>query len=139
MDRLLQEGEWYSVKILRASTRNGLNEFEFTLQGANYKFIDDEENQGWGDKTKFFSLFLHDDSGRCIIEVPMKVTIDKGGRNYSVLSGGPKAFLPGRWVNDFINVKLKQQRIYNQEIREQKHQERLWEIDDLKKRFGISD
>ena len=85
------------------------------------------------------SLYLYDDSDRCLIEIPMKVKIDKWGRNYSVLSEGPNAFLPGDWVSDFINVKLKHQRIHNQEIREQKHQERLWEIEDLKDRFGIPD
>lgn len=139
LDQVMQEGEWYDVKILQASTGNGLNTYDFTLQGAKYRFMDNEENQGWSDKTKLFSLFLYDDSDRCLIEIPMKVKVDKWGRTYSVLSEGPKAFLPGGWVNDFINVKLKHQRIRNQEIREQKHQERLSEIEDLKKRFGISD
>jgi hypothetical protein len=127
------------VKILHASTANGLNKYEFELKGASYRFVDDEENQGWADKTKLFSVFLYDDSDRCLIEIPMKVKIDKWGSNYSIMSNGPNAFLPGGWVNDFINVKLKQQHIRNQEIREQKHQERLWEIEDLKDRFGISD
>jgi hypothetical protein len=69
----------------------------------------------------------------------MKVRVDRWGRNYSISSDGPDAFLPGDWINDFINATLKQQRIRNQEIRAQKHQERLWEIEDLKDRFGISD
>jgi hypothetical protein len=139
LEQLIQEGEWYDVKILHASTANGLNKYEFELKGASYRFVDDEENQGWADKTKLFSVFLYDDSDRCLIEIPMKVKIDKWGSNYSIMSNGPNAFLPGGWVNDFINVKLKQQHIRNQEIREQKHQERLWEIEDLKDRFGISD
>lgn len=139
LDRLLQDGEWYDVKILNTRTDNGLNKFEFRLKGARYQFVDDEENQGWGDKVKYFSLFLYEGTDKCLIEIPMKVKIDKWGRKYSVLSDGPKAFLPGGWINDFINVKLKHQRIRNQEIRDQKHQERLWEIEDLKDRFGISD
>ncbi len=61
------------------------------------------------------------------------------GRSYSILSDGPRAFLPGDWVNEFIRVKLKHQRLQSQEIRDQKHQERLWEIEDLKDRFGIRD
>lgn len=139
VDPTAQFGKWYDVKILSTDTRNGLNRFEFKLKGAKYQFVDDEENKGWADKAKFFSLYLYDDSGRCLIEIPMKVKIDKWGRNYSVLSEGPNAFLPGDWVSDFINVKLKHQRIHNLEIREQKHQERLWEIEDLKDRFGIPD
>jgi len=139
LDRYIQDGEWYDVKILQASTQNGLSEFEFELKGAKYKFVDDEEKRGWCEHMKLFSLFLYDDSDRCLIEIPMKMKVDDTGRNYSISSGGPNAFLPGVWINDFINVKLKHQRIRNQEIRAQKHQERLCEIEDLKVRFGISD
>jgi hypothetical protein len=139
MDRYIQDGEWYDVKILQVSTKNGLNKFEFELKGAKYKFVDDEERQGWSQNMKYFSMFLYDDSDRCLIEIPMKIKVDKWGRNYSIPSDGPKAFLPGGWITDFINVKLKNQRIRNQEIRAQKHQERLYEIEDLKDRFGISD
>ncbi len=139
LDRYIQDGEWYDVKILRVSTPNGLNKFEFELKGAKYKFVDDEEKQGWSQNMKFFSLFLYDDSDRCLIEIPMKMKVDSSGRHYSISSGGPKAFLPGGWINDFINVKLKHQRLRNQDIRAQKHQERLCEIEDLKDRFGILD
>jgi len=139
VDRYIQDGEWYGMRILHVSTKNSLNKFEFELKGARYTFIDDEEKQGWGANMKFFSLFLYDDSGHCRIEIPMKLKVDRWGRQYSILSNGPKSFLPGDWINDFINVKLKNQRIHNQEIRAQKHQERLDEIEDLKKRFGISD
>ena len=137
--RNLQEGEWYDVDILQADSQNGMNKIEFNLKGARYTFLDDEEQQGWGDRTKFFGLFLYDDSGRCLIEIPMKLKVDSDGRNYSISSGGPNAFLPGGWINDFINVKLKHQQMRNQEIRAQKHQERLSEIEDLKTRFGIPD
>ena len=74
-----------------------------------------------------------------LIEIPRKMRIDKWGRNYSILSDGPNAFLPGGWINDFISVTLKHQHIRNQEIRAQKHQERLSEIEGLKGRFGILD
>jgi hypothetical protein len=127
------------VKILQVSTQNGLNEFEFELKGAKYKFVDDEEKQGWRMNSKIFSLFLYDDSDRCLIEIPMKMKVDSSGRNYSILLGGPNAFIPGDWINDFIKVKLKHQSIRNHEIREQKHQERLFEIKDLKDRFGFLD
>ncbi len=139
LDPYNQDGEWYGVKILQASTKNDLNKFEFELKGARYKFVDDEENRNWSDNVKLFSLFLYDESDHCLIEIPMKVKMDKWGRKYSILSGGPKAFLPGGWNNDFINATLIHQSIRNKEIREQKHQERLWEIEDLKDRFGISD
>jgi len=139
LDRFIQDGKWYDLKILRASNKNNLNKFEFELNGARYKFVDDEEQQGWADKIKYYNLFLYDDSDRCLIDIPMKVRVDKLGKNYSISSDGPKAFLPGDWINDFINVTLKHQSIRNQEIRAQKHQERLWEIEDLKDRFGISD
>jgi len=138
-DHSNQNGEWYQVKILRASARNGLNEFEFELKGAKYKFVDDEEMHGWSQNMKYFSLFLYDDADRCLIEIPMKIKVDSLGRKYSISSGGPSAFLPGGWIKDFINVRLKNQSIRNQEIRAQKHQERLSEIEDLKARFGISD
>jgi hypothetical protein len=139
VDPLLQDGEWYDVKILSAGADDGFNRTAFELKGAKYTFTDDEERHGWVDKIKRFSVYLHDESGRCLIEIPMKVRIDQSGRHYSLSSEGPKAFLPGDWVSDFINVKLKHQRLRNQEIREQKHQERLWEIEDLKDRFGIRD
>jgi hypothetical protein len=137
LDRTIQNGEWYDVKVLQVSTQNGLNKFEFELKGAKYKFVDDEEQQGWREKMKLFSLFLYDDSDRCLIEIPMKMNVDSSGRKYSISSGGPNAFLLGGWINDFINVKLKHQSLHNQEIRAQKHQERLFEIEDLKNRFGI--
>lgn len=131
------DGEWYDVKILKASTKNNLNEFEFEMKGARYRFLDDEESQSWAMNVKVFGLFLYDDSGRCLIEIPMKVRVDKTGRRYSILPGGPRAFLPGDWTREFISTKLKHQRMRNQEIRAQKHEERLSEIEDLKDRFGI--
>jgi hypothetical protein len=137
LDPYNRDDEWYGVKILQTSTKNNLNKFEFELKGAKYKFIDDEENRYWSDNVKLFSLFLYDESDHCLIEIPMKVKVDKLDRQYSVLSGGPKAFLPGGWTNDFIKATLVHQSIRNQEIRAQKHQERLWEIEDLKGRFGI--
>ena len=139
LDRYIQDGEWYDVKILQVSTPNGLSKIEFELKEAKYKFIDDEEKQGWRMNMKLFSLFLYDDSDRCLIEIPMRMNVDSLGRQYSISSDGPIAFLPGDWINDFIHVKLKHQRIRNQEIRAQKHQERLCEIEDLKDRFGILD
>jgi hypothetical protein len=139
LDPYNQDGDWYGVKILQTSTKNDLNKFEFELKGARYKFIDDEENRGWSDNVKLFGLFLYDESDHCLIEIPMKVKVDKWGRKYSIISGGPKAFLPGGWTNDFINATLMHQSKRNKEIRAQKHQERLWEIEDLKDRFGISD
>ena len=139
LEQHIQDGEWYDVKILQVSSQNGLNKFEFELKGTRYTFVDDEETQNWSSNTKFFSLFLYDDSGRCLIEVPMKIKVDSTGRRCSIGSDGPKAFLPGDWVNDFTSVTLKHQRIRNQEIRAQKHQERLSEIEELKNRFGLSD
>jgi len=138
-NRNIQDVEWYDINILQVSTQNDLNVLEFELKGARYKFVDDEEKQGWRDLAKFFSLFLYDESGRCLIEIPMKMKVDNEGRHFSILSGGPNAFLLGDWIGDFIHVKLKNQRIRNQEIRAQKHQERLREIEDLKSKFGISD
>jgi hypothetical protein len=137
VDSHIKDGVWYNVKTLRTSAQDGLNEFEFELKGARYRFVDDEERHGWSDKMKFFSLFLYDDSNRCLIEIPMKVRVDKLGRSYSISSDGPRAFLPGDWIKDFISVKLKQQSLHNQAIRAQKHRERLSEIKDLKDRFGI--
>jgi hypothetical protein len=137
-DRNNRDGRWYDLKILHVSNNKNLNISDFELNGARYKFVDDEEQRGWSDNIKFFSLFLYDDSDRCLIEIPVKIKVDKWGRKYSILSDGPKAFLHGDWVNDFVYVTLKHQHIRNQEIRAQKHQERLREIEDLKDRFGIS-
>ena len=133
------DGEWYDVKILHAGATNGQNRFEFELKGARYRFVDDEEVQGWCENIKNFSLQLYDSEDRCLIEIPMKLRVDREGRNYSIATDGPRAFLPGDWIKNFIDVKLKQQQIRNQEIRAQKHEERLSEIEDLKERFGISD
>jgi len=41
LDRHIQDGEWYDVKILQVSTQNELDNFEFELKGAKYKFVDD--------------------------------------------------------------------------------------------------
>lgn len=139
LDRYFQDGEWYDVKILQENTQNGQTKIEFELKGSKYKFVDNEEKQGWRETMKTFSLFLYDDSDHCLIEIPMKMKVDSEGRNYSISSGGPNAFLPGGWTNDFIDVKLKHQSIRNEKIREQKHQERLREIEDLKDRFGSLD
>jgi len=139
VDHSNQDGEWYQVNILRTSSGNGLNEIVFELKGARYRFVDDEEMHGWSDNLKYFSLFLYDHADRCLIEIPMKIKVDSLGRTYSISSGGPNAFLPGDWIKHFIDVTLKNQSIRNQEIRAQKHQERLAEIEDLKARFGISD
>lgn len=136
-DPTLQDGEWFELKTLRSSAQDGLNEVEFELKGARYRFVDDEERHGWADKIKMFSLFLYDGAGHCLIEIPMKLRIDRWGRNYSIGIGGPAAFLPGDWIQDFINVKLKHQSLRNREIRAQKHKERLSEIEDLKQRFGL--
>jgi hypothetical protein len=138
-DHTVQDGEWYDVKVLQVSTQNGLNKVEFELKGSKYKFVDDEEQQGWRENMKVFGLFLYDDSDRCLIEIPMKMNVDSSGRRYSISSGGPNAFLLSSWINDFIHVKLKHQSLHNQQIRAQKHQERLFEIEDLKNRFGILD
>jgi hypothetical protein len=138
-DQHTKDGEWYAVKVLNVSDQDRLNTFEFELKGEKYKFVDDEERQNWRDKVKLFSLFLYDDAGRCLIEIPMKSTIEGSGRHYSVAAGGPNALLPGDWITHFINVKLKHQRMRNQEIRAQKHQARLSEIEELKGRFGILD
>jgi hypothetical protein len=137
LDLTVQDGEWYDVKVLQVSTHNGLNSFEFELKGARYKFVDDEEQQGWRENMKVFSLLLYDDADRCLIEIPMKMNVNSSGRRYSISSGGPNAFLLGNWINDFISVKLKHQSLHNQEVRAQRHQERLFEIEDLKNRFGI--
>jgi hypothetical protein len=137
LEPFIKEDEWYKVKTVRISSQNGLREFEFELKGARYRFTDDEERQGWSDNIKNFSLFLYDEKNVCLIEIPMKVRIDKWGSNYSVLSDGPKAFIPGDWIKDFISVKLKHQHLRNKEIRAQKHKERLSEIEDLRDRFGL--
>jgi hypothetical protein len=138
-DRNNQDGKWYDPKILQVSTKNNLNKFEFELNGAKFKFVDDEEKQGWSQNMKNFSLFLYDESDRCLIDIPIKARVDDTGKNYSISSDAPKAFLLGGWVKDFINATLKHQSKRNQEIRAQQHQERLWEIEDLKDKFGILD
>jgi len=138
-DRYNQNGKWYDLKFLQSSTMNHLYEFEFELNGARYKFVDDEETQGWCLNLKFFNLLLYDDSGRCLIDIPIKLRVDSEGKHYSISSDAPKAFLLGDWISDFVKATLKHQSLRNQEIRAQKHQERLWEIEDLKNRFGISD
>jgi hypothetical protein len=139
LDRFMQGGEWFEVKILHAGNQNDLNRIEFELKGAKYSFVNDEEQHGWSLNMKSFSLFLYDDSDNCLIEIPMKLRIDSTGRNYSVASSGPEAFLAGDWVNDIINVKLKHQSIRNREIRAQEHEERLCEIEELRGKFGIWD
>lgn len=134
-----QDGKWYELKTLQATTINDVNKFVFELNGARYKFVDDEEKQGISDNMKLFNLFLYDESDRCLMNIPMKLRIDDTGKRYSISSDSPKAFILGSWLSDFIKVSLKHQNIRNQEIRAQQHQERLREIEELKDKFGISD
>lgn len=134
-----QAGKWYELKTLKASSINDLNRFEFELNGARYKFVDDEEKQAVFDNMKLFNLLLFDDSDRCLMNIPMKMRVDDSGKTYSISSDSPKAFILGDWIHDFINVSLKHQNIRNQEIRVQKHQERLREIAELRDKFGIAD
>ncbi|HKX55688.1 MAG TPA: hypothetical protein VJN01_06290 [Xanthomonadales bacterium] len=133
------DGKWYELKTLQASTLNDVRKFEFELSGVRYKFVDDEEKQKISDNLKLFNLCLFDDSDHCLINIPMKLRVDDSGKSYSISSDSPKAFILGRWIKDFISVSLKHQSIRNQEIREQKHQERLREIKELKDKFGISE
>lgn len=133
------DGKWYELKTLHASTQDDFRKFEFELSGVRYKFVDDEEKNKILDNMKLFNLYLYDDSDRCLMSIPMKLRVNDSGKTYSISSDSPKAFILGRWINDFISVSLKHQSIRNQEIREQKHQERLKEIEELKAKFGISD
>lgn len=133
------EGKWYELKILQASTLNDLRKFEFELNGVRYTFVDDEEKQKISDNLKLFNLCLYDVSDHCLMNVPMKLRVDDSGKTYSISSDSPKAFILGSWIKDFISVSLKHQSIQNQEIRAQKHQERLREIEELKDKFGISE
>jgi len=133
------DGKWYELKTLKASIVDDLRKFEFELNGVRYTFVDNEEKQKISDNMKLFNLFLYDNSDCCLINIPVKLRVDDTGKSYSILSDSPKAFILGNWIKDFINVSLKHQNIRNQEIREQKHQERLREIEELKSKFGISD
>ncbi len=139
MNPYSHDGKWYELKILQASTIDYLKKFEFELSGVRYKFVDDEEKQKISDNMKLFNLCLYDDSDRCLMNIPMKLRVNDLGKSYSISSDSPKAFILGSWIKDFINVSLKHQNIRNQEIRAQKHQERLREIEELKDKFGISD
>jgi hypothetical protein len=139
MNPYSHDGKWYELKIRQASTQNDLRRFEFELSGVRYHFIDDEEKQKISDNMKLFNLCLYDNADRCLMNIPMKLRVDDSGKSYSISSDSPKAFILGSWIKDFINVSLKHQNIRNQEIRAQKHQERLREIEELKDKFGIPD
>ncbi len=136
---LSQDGKWYELKILKSSQVNDWKKFEFELSGVRYRFEDDEDRQAIANNIKLFNLCLYDDENRCLMDIPMKLRVDDTGKTYSVSSDSPKAFILGGWIKDFINVSLKHQNIRNQEIRAQKHQERLREIEELKDKFGIED
>ncbi len=128
---------WYELKILSASSKNQVNTFEFELNGTPYRFVEDEEVHAMYDNVKNFSLWLYDGSGRCLIDIHMKLRIDSDGKIYFVSSDSPRAFLMGDWVKEFVNATLKHESLRKQDIREQKHQERLLEIEELKDKFGI--
>jgi len=132
-------GKWYELKILNATNINDVKKVEFELSGVRYTFVDDEDKQKISENMKLFNLSLYDDKDRCLVDIPMKLRVDDTGKTYSVSSKSPMAFILDSWLKDFINVSLKHQNIHNQEIRAQKHQERLREIEELKEKFGISD
>jgi len=132
-------GKWYELKILNATNINDVKKVDFELSGVRYTFVDDEDKQKISENMKLFNLSLYDDKDRCLVDIPMKLRVDDTGKTYSVSSKSPMAFILDSWLKDFINVSLKHQNIHNQEIRAQKHQERLREIEELKEKFGISD
>jgi hypothetical protein len=134
-----QNAKWYELKILRASNVNQVRKFDFELNGVRYRFVDDEETQKIMGGIRLFNLCLYDEADRCLMDIPMKLRVDEFGKTYAVSSDSPRAFILGDWFNDFIKVSLKHQNIRNQEIRAQKHQERLREIEELKDKFGIAD
>ncbi len=133
------DGKWYELKILKSAKRNDLKIFDFELSGVRYRFVDNEDTQNIFNNIKLFNLCLYDDADRCLMEIPMKLRVDDFGKTYSISADSPKAFILGNWIKGFINVSLKHQNIRNQEIRAQKHQERLREIEELKDKFGIAD
>jgi hypothetical protein len=139
MNVLNQNARWYELTILKADNVNNLKKFDFELNQVRYRFVDDEETQKITEGLRLFNLRLYDESGRCLVDIPMKLRVDDTGKTYSVSSDSPKAFILGDWINDFIKVSLKHENIRNQEIRAQKHQERLREIEELKAKFGIAD
>lgn len=128
-----------SVRIIRSGSPNGINETEFLLKQERYRFSDEEERQPWFNNSKSFSFYLHDATGRCLIEVPMRARVYRDSRQYSIVSGGPEAFIPGDWIQEFINLRLRREHLRKRQIRQQKHEQRASEIEDLKKRFGVSD
>jgi hypothetical protein len=132
-------GKWYELKILNATNINDVKKVDFELSGVRYTFVDDEDRQKISENMKLFNLSLYDDKDRCLVDIPMKLRVDDTGKTYSVSSKSPMAFILDSWLKDFVNVSLKHQNIHNQEIRAQKHQERLREIEELKEKFGISD
>ena len=109
------------------------------MSGVRYRFEDNEDQHSISNNIKLFNLCLYDDAGHCLMDIPMKLRVDDLGKTYSISSDSPKAFILGDWIKGFINVSLKHQNIRNQEIRAQKHQELLREIEELKDRFGIAD
>jgi hypothetical protein len=132
-------GKWYELKLLKNSRLNDVKKFEFELSGVHYRFEEDEDRQAISNNIKLFNLCLYDEADRCLVDIPMKLRVDEFGKSYSISSDSPKAFILGPWIKDFINVSLKHQNIRNQEIRAQKHEERLREIEELKDKFGIAD
>lgn len=133
------DGKWYELKILKTSNVKDLKIFDFELNGVQYRFEDDEDRQGISNNIKLFNLCLYDAADHCLMDIPMKLRVDDSGKSYSISSDSPKAFILGDWIKGFINVSLKHQNIRKQEIRAQKHQERLREIRELKDKFGIAD
>lgn len=134
-----QDGKWYELKVLKSTNRNDLKIYDFELSGVRYRFEEDEDRQGISNNIKLFNLCLYDEADHCLMDIPMKLRVDDSGKSYSISSDSPKAFILGDWIKGFINVSLKHQNIRNQEIRAQKHQERLREIEELKDKFGIAE
>jgi len=133
------DGKWYELKILKSSNQNDLKKYEFELSGTRYRFEEDEDRHAISNNIKLFNLRVYDDTDRCLMDIPMKMRVDDTGKNYYISSDSPKAFIMGDWIKDFINASLKHQNIRKQEIRTQKHAERLREIEELKDKFGIAD
>ena len=107
----------------------------FSLNGRVYRFtyLDEGGSTGFdGDDFHHTKLSLKDESGKLLIEINISVEYDY----VTVLKPfDVSAFIPGPWIQDFLECNEKFQA--NKQIRELKQKYESEKVGDLKDKFGL--
>jgi hypothetical protein len=139
-----QREDWLSIRLCEIDNPEGTkidNETQvaFLLRGQAYRFIylDEGRRTGFdGDDFHHTQLSLRDHAGRLLIEIDISVEYDHFWVTTTELKPfGVSAFLPGPWIQDFLECYEKFQA--NKKARELKRKYEEGKVRELKEKLGL--